>query len=163
MNLDALYREVIMAHHQNPQGRSPLDKVSAHAHGYNASCGDEFDVNIKVEDNIVTGIQVDGHGCAISQAAGSMLSQVAVGLRVDLLQEVIGAFRDMLKTGEPNSNLPGDLPVLSGVSKFPVRIKCAALPMTTTLEAISHLAEISQSQRTNPQQDELPAKDHSAA
>jgi len=76
MNLDALYREVIMAHHQNPMGRKPLDEVSAHAHGYNASCGDEIDVNIKVEDGVIAGIQVDGHGCAISQAAGSMLSQV---------------------------------------------------------------------------------------
>ena len=139
MNLDALYREVIMAHHQNPKGREPLDKVSAHAHGYNASCGDEFDVNIKVEDGVVTGIQVDGHGCAISQAAGSMLSSIAVGLKVALLEEVIAAYREMLKSGDPNTNLPGDLPVLSGVSKFPVRIKCATLPMTTTLEAISKL------------------------
>ena len=137
MNLDALYREVIMAHHQNPMGRKPLDEVSAHAHGYNASCGDEIDVNIKVVDGVIAGIQVDGHGCAISQAAGSMLSQVAVGLKVTLLEEVIDGFREMLKSGEPNSNLPGDLPVLSGVAKFPVRIKCAALPMTTTLEAIT--------------------------
>lgn len=139
MNLDALYREVIMAHHQNPQGRAPLDEVSAHAHGYNASCGDEFDVNIKVQDGIIAGIQVDGHGCAISQAAGSMLSAVAVGLKVELLEEVIAAYREMLKSGEPNTNLPGDLPVLSGVAKFPVRIKCASLPMTTVLEAISKL------------------------
>ena len=139
MNLDALYREVIMSHHQNPQGRKPLDDVHAHAHGYNTSCGDEFDVNIKVEDGIITGIQIDGHGCAISQAAGSMLSQIAVGLKIELLEEVIAAYREMLKSGEPNSNLPGDLPVLGGVAKFPVRIKCATLPMTTTLEALSKL------------------------
>lgn len=158
MNLDALYREVIMAHHQNPKGREPLDEVSAHAHGYNASCGDEFDVNIKVDDGVVTGIQVDGHGCAISQAAGSMLSQVAVGLKVSLLSEVIDGFREMLKSGEPNSNLPGDLPVLSGVAKFPVRIKCAALPMTTTLEAISMLkAESDDVQQDDEKQDDSAA------
>lgn len=139
MNLDALYREVIMSHHQNPAGRAPLDQVSAHAHGYNSSCGDEFDVNIKVEEGKITGIQVDGHGCAISQAAGSMLSQVAVGLKVELLEDVIDAYRAMLTKGEPDNTLPGDLPVLSGVSKFPVRIKCATLPMTTVLEAISKL------------------------
>lgn len=139
MNLDALYREVIMAHHQNPSGRESLDEVSASAHGYNASCGDEFDVNIKVEEGKIAGIQVDGHGCAISQAAGSMLSKVAVGLKVELLEDVIAAFREMLKSGVPDNTLPGDLPVLSGVSKFPVRIKCASLPMTTTQEAISKL------------------------
>ncbi|MBN2341211.1 MAG: SUF system NifU family Fe-S cluster assembly protein [Deltaproteobacteria bacterium] len=139
MNLDALYREVIMAHHQHPAGRDPLPEVSASAHGYNPSCGDEFEVNIHVEDGRIAGIQVDGHGCAISQAAGSMLSQVAVGLKVELLEDLIDAFRSMLKTGEPDSTLPGDLPVLSGVSQFPVRIKCASLPMTTTLEAIAKL------------------------
>lgn len=139
MNLDALYREVVMAHHQHPAGREPLDEVTTTANGYNASCGDEFDVNIKIEDGKIAGIQVDGHGCAVSQAAGSMLSKVAVGLDIQLLKQVIGAYREMLTTGEPNSNLPGDLPVLSGVSKFPVRIKCASLPMTTTLEALSKL------------------------
>jgi nitrogen fixation protein NifU and related proteins len=158
MNLDALYREVIMAHHQNPMGRKPLDEVSAHAHGYNASCGDEIDVNIKVEDGVIAGIQVDGHGCAISQAAGSMLSQVAVGLKVTLLEEVIDGFREMLKSGEPNSNLPGDLPVLSGVAKFPVRIKCAALPMTTTLEAISRFkSETDAAGQNETQQDDSAA------
>ncbi len=158
MNLDALYREVIMAHHQNPMGRKPLDEVSAHAHGYNASCGDEIDVNIKVVDGVIAGIQVDGHGCAISQAAGSMLSQVAVGLKVTLLEEVIDGFREMLKSGEPNSNLPGDLPVLSGVAKFPVRIKCAALPMTTTLEAISRFkSETDAAGQNETQQDDSAA------
>jgi nitrogen fixation NifU-like protein len=139
MDLESLYREVIMAHHQEPFGRAPLDDVSATAHGYNASCGDEYTVNIKVEEGKVTGIQVDGQGCAISGAAGSMLSAVTPGMTVEELKSLIESYREMLITGQPDSSLPGDLSALAGVNKFPVRIKCASLPMTTTLDALNQL------------------------
>ena len=139
MDLESLYREVIMAHHQAPHGREPLDAVTVSAHGYNASCGDEYVVNLQVESGKVLGIQVEGHGCAISGAAGSMLSQVTPGMTVEALLELIASYREMLKTGTPDASLPGDLPALAGVNKFPVRIKCASLPMTTTLDALEKL------------------------
>ncbi|MBN2801560.1 MAG: SUF system NifU family Fe-S cluster assembly protein [Deltaproteobacteria bacterium] len=139
MELESLYREVIMAHHQNPFGRLPLNHVDCSAHGYNSSCGDEYTVNIELKGDVVEGIQIEGNGCAISGAAGSMLGQVAKGMTLQQLKELISKYRNMLTSGEADETLPGDLPALAGVNKFPVRIKCASLPMTTTLDAINQL------------------------
>ena len=142
MNVNDLYRDVILDHCQHPRGREPITRSDTTSKGHNPACGDEVTVNLRVDNGVVSEIQVDSKGCAISTAAGSMLAQTALGMNVDELVTLCEEVREMAKTGtKPNGVDPGQLGVLGGVSQFPVRVKCATLPLATTMEAIGSLGE----------------------
>jgi nitrogen fixation protein NifU and related proteins len=133
VNLDALYREVVLDHHRHPRGREPLERVDAHSHGVNPSCGDDVTIELAVDGGRVTGVSVRGHGCAISTASGSILAELLdAGVSVDHARRLVTTLRGLMR-GEP---LPeetdlGDLEALAGVRRFPVRVKCALLPWIT--------------------------------
>lgn len=140
--LDALYRDVILEHYREPHGRSAVADATAHAEGINPVCGDELDLALRVEDGRCTGVQVDGRGCAISVASGSILFDLIEGKTVEEAARTLAAVRAVLR-GEP---VPcgidlGDFDALEGVKHYPVRIKCALLPWTTLEEALRMASE----------------------
>ncbi|MGI9667641.1 MAG: Fe-S cluster assembly sulfur transfer protein SufU [Acidimicrobiia bacterium] len=143
--LDELYREVILDHYRNPRRRGTLGGDHVHAEGNNPSCGDEFSLDIVIEDGVVTDAAMQGQGCSISQASASMMMDVIVGKTVPEVEEVTRKFKIMMTIDEgedpidherPGSVL-GDLEALQGVKKFPVRIKCADLAWTTLEDALN--------------------------
>ena len=142
--LDELYREVILDHYRNPRRRGSLSGEHLHADGTNPSCGDEFSVDIRIEDGIVTDAAMQGQGCSISQASGSMMMDAIVGMSVDDIQDLTQKFKVMMTIEEGEDPLDpdrpgtalGDLEALQGVRKFPVRIKCAGLAWTTLEDAL---------------------------
>ena len=141
-SLDALYRDVILEHYRDPHGRPPLSEVTASAEGMNPVCGDELDLALRVEDGRVTGVQVDGRGCAISVASGSILFDLIEGQTVEDARRVLAAVRAVLHGGELPLDLDlGDFEALEGVKHYPVRIKCALLPWTTLEEALRSAVE----------------------
>ncbi len=135
--LDELYREVVMDHSRRPRGRDPLPRVDATARGFNPVCGDEVEVRVAVEGNQVAGVQVAGRGCAICTASGSILAEVLPGRRLDETSSTVEAFRCLMhgQPTAPDIDL-GDLEALSGVARFPVRVKCAMLPWVTLEDAL---------------------------
>lgn len=142
--LDELYREVILDHYRNPRKRGSLNGSHLHADGNNPSCGDEFSIDVAVEDGVVIDAAMQGQGCSISQASGSMMMDAVVGMSIEEVRELTHKFKIMMtiEDGEnpvdpdrPGSVL-GDLEALQGVRKFPVRIKCADLAWTTLAEAL---------------------------
>lgn len=138
MVLEDLYREVILDHYRNPRNRNPLDGASASAEGVNPLCGDEVTVEIALDGDLVSAVSVRGHGCSISQSSGSMMGSAIKGLSRNQVEDLSERFRTML-TAENEIEEPGlgDLDALKGVRRYPVRIKCALLPWTTMLEALS--------------------------
>ena len=134
---DSLYREVVLDHHRNPRGSTPLANPDISASGKNPSCGDEVTLQLQFDGDRISGVGVLSRGCAVSTSSGSMLAEVIDGLTTAEAQQVADVFKQVLKgdTNPPEIDL-GDLEVLSGVSKFPVRIKCALLPWVTLLDAI---------------------------
>lgn len=135
--LDTLYRDVILDHYRSPRGKKKLESPSVHAEGMNPSCGDELTLDLQVEENLVRDIHISCKGCAISVASASMLAETIKGKTLTEVQTLLTEVTKMLK-GE-QSVLPddhGDLDVLSGVQKFPVRIKCALLSWMTLAEAL---------------------------
>ena len=143
-SLDELYRQVILDHYRNPRHRGTLSGPHVHAEGLNPSCGDEFSLDIQIEGGVITDAAIQGQGCSISQASGSMMTDVIVGKTVDEAREVTATFKlmmgiedgdDPLDPEHPGAVL-GELEALQGVKKFPVRIKCADLPWTTLAEAL---------------------------
>ena len=143
--LEDLYREIILDHHRTPRNRGELPPPAAHAVGHNPLCGDEIDVYLQVEDDIVKDVKVGGQGCSISQSSASMMSQAIKGKPLAEVRALVRRFKGMMsipdEDGNPIEPDPsvklGDLEALQGVVKYPVRIKCATLSWNTLLEALA--------------------------
>lgn len=148
MALEDLYREVILDHYRNPRNREPLDHPDASAEGVNPLCGDEIEISISLDGNVLSGISVRGQGCSISQSSASMMSAAVKGRSREEIAELVGAFKTMMDI-EGGSDIEideerpgaamGDLEALRGVRQYPVRIKCANLAWTTLEEALDTL------------------------
>jgi len=136
--LDELYKEIILDHYRHPYGKEPLEKVDYHAEGMNPLCGDEVKLSLQLDNDKVQKVHIEGHGCSISVASGSMLAQILRGKSISQAKEILKSLKNVMhgKLNEDDFDL-GDLEALTGVKKFPVRIKCALLPWTTFEEALA--------------------------
>ena len=149
--LEDLYREIILDHYRTPRNRGELPPPAAHAVGHNPLCGDEIDVYLQVENDIVTDVKVGGQGCSISQSSASMMSQTIKGHSVAEVRALARRFKGMMSIEEeapegeqaPDAEIKlGDLEALQGVVKFPVRIKCATLAWNTLIEALAEATSV---------------------
>jgi nitrogen fixation NifU-like protein len=137
LELDELYRELILDHYKRPHHREKIADPDVTAEGYNPVCGDEIEMELEFEGDRLAAIGVRGRGCSISQASASMMSDVVEGKRIGEIRELSDAFTGMMRNGE--TEVPetlGDLEALQGVAKFPVRVKCATLAWHTLGEGI---------------------------
>jgi len=128
MSLEDLYREVILDHYRSPRNRGELADATVVVELNNPVCGDEIKVYLKVENGAVRDIRFGGRGCSISQSSASMMTEAVKGKPLSEALDMVNRFKAMVR-GEisaDEANL-GDLEALSGVSKFPVRVKCAVL------------------------------------
>jgi nitrogen fixation NifU-like protein len=147
--LDELYREVILDHYRNPRRRGSLSGDHVHAEGINPSCGDEFSLDIEVRNGIIVDAAMQGQGCSISQASGSMMMDAIVGKSVADVKDMTHKFKVMMSIEDGESPVDdskpgavlGDLEALQGVRKFPVRIKCADLAWTTLTDALDQASD----------------------
>ena len=126
--LDELYRDVILDHFRNPTHAGPLPDAQVHAEGTNPLCGDELTFHLKMDGECIAQVRFQGKGCAISQAAASMLAAQLEGRTASDAARVVDAMKALMQGHPPEPSVDlGDLEALEGVRKFPVRIKCAAL------------------------------------
>ena len=126
--LDELYREVILEHFKHSAHSGQLPEAQIHAQGFNPLCGDEVTFHLKLENGRIDRVRFQGKGCAISQAASSMFAAALEGKTTAEARQLIEAMKALMQGTEPDETIDlGDLEALSGVRKFPVRVKCAAL------------------------------------
>ena len=126
--LDELYREVILDHFKNSSHAGELPGAQVNAVGSNPLCGDEVAFHLKMNDGRIEQVRFSGKGCAISQAASSMLAEQLEGKTTAQAGQLIEAMKALMQGQEPDPSVDlGDLEALAGVRKFPVRVKCAAL------------------------------------
>lgn len=129
-NLDDLYRDAILDHRRTPRNHDVLDNPDASAKAVNPFCGDEVEVQIAFADGRVSQIGVQAVGCSINQASASMMSDALIGKTDDEIKRLAKVFEDMMVGIDPSpddASAMHDLPSLSGVRQYPVRIKCALL------------------------------------
>ena len=137
VQLDDLYREVVMDHHRRPRGRTPLARVDATAHGFNPVCGDEVQLSLGIDGGAVTGVQLQGRGCAICTASGSIMAELVPGRSLADAEATAEAFRGVMHGHPAPAGVEmGDLEALEGVQRFAVRVKCALLPWVTLVDAL---------------------------
>lgn len=129
-DLTELFRATILEHARHPRNRgTSLTAPDIETHGVNASCGDRVTLRLCVDESgTITAIEWEGEGCAISQASVSMMTRAVKGRPLAEAERVIKAFRQFLR-GEPVPEAVqlGELEVLAGVRRFPMRVKCALL------------------------------------
>ena len=138
-DLHELYQEVIMDHNRRPRNSQVLEGADMKAEGYNPLCGDQITLYLNVEDGTIEDVGIQASGCAISKASASMMTEGIKGKTVEEAQRTFEKFRELIKGEELDDEdleLLGDLELLSGVSRFPVRIKCAVLPWHTLSSAL---------------------------
>ncbi len=144
-DLNDLYEAIILDHYRNPRNTAPVDSPDIDLEVNNPFCGDEFQIQMKVTDDAVSEIGITGRGCAISQASASLLAELVEGKKSGEVRAAVSAFRRLLKgeeISEDERETLGDIEALSGVRKFPVRIKCALLSWVGLDDALKeHLAK----------------------
>ena len=139
--LEELYRDIILDHYRYPKGAAALEHPDRRAEGQNPLCGDECSVALALDGEKVREVEFRGKGCSISVASGSMMAGEIRGRSVSEVRALSDAVKAMLQGAGRGTSLDmGDLEALEGVSKFPVRIKCALLPWTTLAEALARPA-----------------------
>ncbi len=140
-DLSDLYQQAVLDHNNRPRNFGPLDNPNGSAHGYNPLCGDVINVEVVLDGDTIRDIGFQGEGCAISKASASMMTELVKGLNRGSAEELFELFHKSV-TGEAGMDMMeaidrlGKLAALTGVSAFPMRVKCASLPWHTLKAAL---------------------------
>jgi nitrogen fixation protein NifU and related proteins len=131
-NLDALYQEVILDHNRKPRNFREMENADRVVDGKNPLCGDEIKLFVKLDGDRIEDVSFHtppGVGCAISKASASLMTSSVKGKTVVETGQLFDRFHDMItgKLADGEREKMGSLAALGGVSKFPVRVKCASL------------------------------------
>jgi nitrogen fixation NifU-like protein len=139
--LDELYREVILEHFKHSAHRGELPDAQIRARGDNPLCGDEVAFHLRLGGGRIDRVRFEGRGCAISQAASSMLAAALEGKTVRQARQLVEAMKALMQGEAADDAVDlGDLEALAGVRKFPVRVKCAALSWNVVEQGLSEYA-----------------------
>ena len=148
MDLKELYQEIILDHGKNPRNLRKTANFNKDAKGHNPLCGDKVHVYLKLdEDKKVQDISFEGQGCAISMASASIMTDLVKGKEEHEVKEIVEDFLEMIKEKDKlnnkilEENEKTKRMCLSGVKKYPMRVKCATLSWHTLTSAINNSQE----------------------
>ena len=149
MDLKELYQEIILDHGKNPRNLGKFDNYNKDAKGNNPLCGDNVHVYLRLNENKkVEDIAFEGHGCAISMASASIMTDMIRGKEENEVKEIVNDFLGMIKEKDllENNILKEDektkLMCLSGVKQYPMRVKCATLSWHTLTSALDNTDQV---------------------
>ena len=148
MDLKELYQEIILDHGKNPRNLRKTENFNKDAKGHNPLCGDKVHVYLKLDENKkVQDISFEGQGCAISMASASIMTDLVRGKEEQEVKIIVKDFLEMIKEKDELNNKilmeneKTKLMCLSGVKKYPMRVKCATLSWHTLTSAIDNTQE----------------------
>jgi len=136
-DLRELYQEVIFDHNRKPRNFHEMAEADRVADGHNPLCGDQLTVYLRLADDVVADVSFIGHGCAISTASASLMTEAVKGRTVAEIEALFHDVHAMLTDAAPEGRDFGKLQVLSGVREFPARVKCASLAWHTLHNALT--------------------------
>jgi len=134
--INDLYQEVILDHAKSPRNFGVLEQYTCSAEGNNPMCGDQLTVYVDIKDGVVSDVSYRARGCAISIASASIMSSMIKGRTLEEVNILFDKFHMLCTDQEVEDDDDIDrLRVLSGVSKFPTRVKCATMSWHAVKEA----------------------------
>jgi nitrogen fixation protein NifU and related proteins len=137
-SLSELYQNVILEHNRSPRNYRPMPEADRHAEGNNPLCGDQVTVWVRLRGDVIEDVSFQGSGCAISRASASLMTSAVKGRTRGEAASLFDRFHRLV-TGSlspAESETLGKLAVFSGVSEFPIRVKCASLSWHTLKSAL---------------------------
>jgi nitrogen fixation protein NifU and related proteins len=140
--VSALYQEMILDHYRRPRNKGVLENPDTAVEMKNPLCGDEIELQVAFEGDSVSDLRFSGRGCSISQASASMMTQLVKGKSTGEIDALRARFRDLVlgDASAANDQQLGSLRALSGVSRFPARVKCALLAWNALDTALARKA-----------------------
>lgn len=142
MELKQLYTDLILEYNRDKTNKRKIESPTVHEHGHNPSCGDDIDIEAKVENGIITDLAYTGSGCAISQASTAMMAELLQGRTVEEGLRLCRLFLDMIRGKVTDDSKLEELEAaitLKDISQMPVRVKCATLGWHTLEMALEKL------------------------
>jgi nitrogen fixation protein NifU and related proteins len=136
MELNDLYRDVILDHNRRPRNFGGLESADASVEGFNPMCGDHLTLRLKLKDDTISDIRFEGHGCAISTASASLMTEAVKGKSRGEALQLFDRVHHLLTDGAAAADELGKLAALSGVREYPARVKCASLCWHTLASAL---------------------------
>jgi nitrogen fixation protein NifU and related proteins len=139
-NVQAMYQELILDHYRRPRNKGTLESPDRIVPMRNPLCGDEIDLHVKFDGDRVTDLKFTGRGCSISQAAASMMTEAVKGKTAAEASALWDRYHAMIlgDQGAASDKTLGPLRSLSGVSRFPARVRCALLAWNALEEALEN-------------------------
>ena len=127
--LSGLYQELILDHYRRPRNKGALASATNSASLRNPLCGDEVEVQVEMRDGQVADVKFSGRGCSISQASASMMTELVKGLAPEEVHALGERFAAMIRgdATAASDEVLGQARALSGVSRFPTRVRCAMI------------------------------------
>src|SRR5579875_3844640 len=148
MELESMYRAIILDHYRHPHHRGRREPFDAEVHHVNPTCGDEVTLRVTLKDAAgepaVADVSYDALGCSISQASASVLTDLLIGRPVAEAMTIQNAFLALMQSrgeGAPGEDLLGDAVAFEGVSRYPARVKCALLAWMAWKDATARALE----------------------
>ncbi|HNY90020.1 MAG TPA: SUF system NifU family Fe-S cluster assembly protein [bacterium] len=139
MALDELYQEVLLDHYKQPRNKGVLAEPDIRLELKNPFCGDEILLTLKMAEGRVAEAAFEGHGCVISQASASVMTEKIKGLRVEEVAAIADQFTHLVREGKyerPEGEEFDEIEAFAGVCEFPTRVKCAMLAWRTLLQGL---------------------------
>jgi nitrogen fixation NifU-like protein len=137
-DLQELYQSVILDHNRKPRNFGALADANRSAEGKNPLCGDHVHVELHVDGDVISDVHFTGHGCAISKASASLMTSAVKGKTRAEAESLFQRFHALVLGQDTSAGADlGQLVVFSGVSRFPVRVKCASLAWHTLKAALA--------------------------
>ena len=133
-DLTDVYNDLIMEHSMNSYNKKKIENPTCCEMGHNPNCGDEIEIQIKLNGNVIEDMAFTGHGCAISQASTSIMIDTLKGKTIQEAKDIIKTFIDMIKRetkNEEDLKKLEDAIAFKNVSNMPARVKCALLAWHT--------------------------------
>ena len=139
-NIQAMYQELILDHYRRPRNKGTLESPDRIVPMRNPLCGDEIDLHVRFDGDRVSDLKFTGRGCSISQAAASMMTEAVKGKTAAEASELWDRYHAMILGDQAaaSDRTLGPLRSLSGVSKFPVRVRCELLAWNALEEALEN-------------------------
>jgi nitrogen fixation NifU-like protein len=142
-SLSELYQNVILEHNRSPRNYRVMDDADRKAEGHNPLCGDQLTVWVRMDGDVIGDVSFKGAGCAISRASASLMTGAVKGKTRAEAEALFERFHRLVTGTLPQeqSETLGKLAVFSGVSEFPIRVKCASLSWHTLKAAMGGRTE----------------------
>ena len=142
MELKQLYTDLILEYNKDRTNKRKMADPTVHEHGHNPSCGDDIDIEVKIENGVIKDLAYTGSGCAISQASTAMMAELLQGRTVEEALRLCRLFLDMIRGKITDESQLEELEAaitLKDISQMPVRVKCATLGWHTLEMALEKI------------------------